>query len=245
MIAPTNSIIVGNGVVARALADVVFDRPTLVLASGVSNSLESRPEAFQREAKLIEQSIARYSEFHVVYFSTCSIDGGVVTPYITHKLNMERLVMRASASCQIFRLPQLVGLVHNSTLISYFVNKILRGQVLTVQIRAMRNLLDVRDFARVVSLIMSHRMAECVPINIASATEVSVINIVSEIIRLLNRPAQIEFVEAGCSQKIDIRFLCEMLSPEDQLFAPDYWRKTLQHYVPLMAIGIERCISES
>lgn len=227
--------IIGRGLIARALAGVDFNRPTLVLASGVSDSQETRPEAFRREAELVEQSIARHPGLHAVYCSTCSIDSGIATPYTQHKRQMEQLVMGAAASCHVFRLPQVVGLVHNRTLVSHFVDSILQDRVLKVQTRATRNLLDVRDFARVAALMVRHDAGTGAPQNIASATQVAVVDIVAEIARLLDRTARTEMQDAGYSQEIDTQFLHALLPPEDPLFDPDHWRVVLQHYVPLMA----------
>lgn len=226
---------IGSGLIAKSLSAVDFGRPTLVLASGVSDSQETRAGAFQREADLVEQSIALHPGLHAVYCSTCSIDSGVVTPYTAHKLRMEHLVMDAAASCHVFRLPQVVGLVHNRTLVSHFVDSILLDQMLKVQARATRNLLDVRDFARVAALIVRCNAGAGVPLNIASATQVAVTDIVTEIARLLGHPARIEMQDAGYSQMIDTRFLRALLPADDPLFDPDHWRVVLQHYVPLMA----------
>ncbi|MBA3056443.1 MAG: hypothetical protein KJ614_07300 [Gammaproteobacteria bacterium] len=227
--------IIGSGLIARTLNGVDFGRPTLVLASGVSDSQETRAEAFCREADLVEQAITRHPGLHAVYCSTCSIDSGVVTPYTTHKLNMERLVTGAAASCHVFRLPQVVGLVHNRTLVSHFVDSILLDRVLKVQTRATRNLLDVRDFARVAALMVRSDAGAGGPQIIASATQVPVTDIVAEIARLLDRPARTEMQVEGYSQVIATDFLRGQLPADDPLFDPGHWRVILQHYVPLMA----------
>jgi nucleoside-diphosphate-sugar epimerase len=228
-------IIIGTGLIAKSLMGIDFGRPTLVLASGVSDSQEIRDEAFQREADLVEQTIARHARMHAVYCSTCSIDSGVVTPYTTHKMNMEQLVMKAAVSCHVFRLPQVVGLVHNRTLVSHFVDSILQDQILKIQIRATRNLLDVRDFARVAALLVRRNAGAGEPQNIASCAQVPVIEIVAEIARLLHRPVRTELQDSGYSQLIDTSFLRGQLQADDPLFDRGHWRVVLQHYVPLMA----------
>lgn len=229
------SVILGAGLIAKSLSHVDFGRPTLVLASGVSNSLETRPEAFKREADLVEESITNHRNLHVVYCSTCSVDSGVQTPYIVHKLQMEEQVLSKAISCHVFRLPQVVGLVRNRTLVSYFVESILRNRVLKVQTRATRNLLDVHDFARVASLAVHRNAGAGVAQNIASSMQVPVIDIVDHITQLLGRPARIERVDAGYRQVIDTEFLQRLLPADDPLFDPEYWRRVLQHYVPLIA----------
>lgn len=235
MLQKNKNQIVGNGLIARSLTGIDFGRPTLVLASGVSNSKETRVEAFQREAGLIDQAIADHPDLHVLYCSTCSIASGVQTPYTTHKLAMEERVQSKATSCHIFRLPQVVGLVHNRTLVSYFVESILQGRLLKVQTQATRNLLDVRDFARVATLAVRCNAGVGVPQNIASSTQVPVSDIVAEIAWLLDHAAHIEGVNAGYSQSIDTAFLHELLPGDDRLFDSNHWRQVLRHYVPLMA----------
>jgi nucleoside-diphosphate-sugar epimerase len=232
-------IIIGNGMIAKSLTEADFGRPTLVLAAGVSDSQETRIEAFVREMALIDSAIANYPELHVLYFSTCSVESGIETPYIKHKLAMEEQVLKNSASSHIFRLPQVVGLVHNRTLVSYFVESILQDRVLRVQTRSMRNLLDVHDFARVAALIVRSNMGVGVPQNIAASTQVSVLDILMEIGNLLGRSAQIDPVDVGYSQSINTEFLHALLPKSDPLFDPGHWRHVLKKYVPVIAAGFK------
>ncbi|PUE47641.1 hypothetical protein [Limnohabitans sp. 2KL-51] len=232
------NIIIGSGMISKSLADADFGRPTLVLASGVSDSQETRTEAFGREAALVDNAIANYPDMHVLYCSTCSVDSGIETPYTKHKLAMEARVLSKSASCHVFRLPQVVGLVHNRTLVSYFVESILQDRVLKIQTRSMRNLLDVRDFARVATLIVRSSMGVGIPQNIAASTQVSVLDIHMEIANVLGRTANVERVDAGYSQSINTKFLHNLLPDTDPLFDPDHWRRVLQWYVPLIAADI-------
>lgn len=230
--------IIGSGLIARSLMDADFGRPTLVLASGVANSQETRAEEFHREVHLVEQAIAEHPNLHVLYCSTCSIESGIRTPYTTHKLDMERRVMSAAAACHIFRLPQIVGMVHNHTLISHFVKCMLQGEEIRVQTRATRNLVDVRDFARVAALLVQRNAGAGVPQNIASSKETSVTAIVAEIAMLLERSANIVLVDGGYSQTIDISFLRSQLLPKDPLLDPNHWKRILQNYVPQIADNI-------
>jgi nucleoside-diphosphate-sugar epimerase len=236
--------VIGNGMIGKSLAGVSFGRPTLILASGVSDSQETRPEAFEREVSLVKHAMASHPTLHVLYCSTCSVDSGIHTPYTKHKLAMEKLVLSQAASSHIFRLPQVVGRVHNRTLVSYIVESILKGRVLPVQTLATRNLLDVRDFARVASLMVSGNMGEGMPHNIASSTQVPVQDIVMEIANVLNCRTRIEFVNAGYSQSIEIEFLKNLLPALDPLFDRVYWRTVVQYYAPLLAADMSKTIAK-
>lgn len=237
-------IIIGNGMIAKSLAAADFGRPTLVLASGVSDSQETRTEAFAREVSVLENAITNYPGMHVLYCSTCSVDSGIETPYTKHKLAMEARVLSKSASSHVFRLPQVVGLVNNRTLVSHFVDAVQHGRLITVQARAKRNLLDVRDFARVAAQLVRSKAGVGVPQNIASSTQVPVADIVQVIARLLGREARTELVDAGYSQTIDTGFLYRLLQADDPLFDPGYWRQVLQHYVPMMAANLAHAKAE-
>lgn len=228
-------VVVGGGLIAKSLADVDFGRPTLVLASGVSDSQEIRVEAFKREAKLVFDAIIDNPNLHIIYCSTCSVESGLQTPYIMHKLSIEKLIMAMAKSCHIFRLPQVVGMVSNKTLISYFVDSILQHRVLKIQTSATRNLLDVRDFVRVASIAVPLNAGVGVPQNIASTVRVPVIDIVNEIALLLGQVAKVESVDGGYSQSIDTTYIQQLLPADDALFSPDYWRIVLRRYVPLLA----------
>lgn len=230
--------VIGNGMISKSLVDVNFGRPTLILASGVSDSQEIRLEAFEREFSLVKHAIDRHPSLHVIYCSTCSIDSEIQTPYTKHKLAMEDFVLSMATSSHVFRLPQVIGRVHNRTLVSYIIESILKDRVLTVQTQATRNLLDVRDFARVASLMVRGNIGVCTPQNIASSTQIPVNDIVVAITKVLNVPTRIEFVDAGYSQLINIAHLNDFLPALDPLFDPDHWRCVLQYYVPLIAADI-------
>lgn len=232
---PTYNIVVGSGLIASALADIDFGRPVLILASGVSDSRENRIEAFEREFDIVEQYISKYPEVHALYCSTCSVDSDLISPYTVHKLNMEALVMGAATSCHIFRLPQIVGLVNNCTLVSHFVRSIMSDEILKIHSRAYRNLLDVLDFARVAKLLVRTNAGAGEPQNIASSNQVPVDKIAAEIAHLLGRSPRLELIDAGYSQEIEIYFLRKHLSIDDRLFESDYWKRVLRKYVPLLA----------
>jgi nucleoside-diphosphate-sugar epimerase len=226
-----SSQIVGSGLIANSFEGVFFKNKTLILASGVSNSLEVLQSEFQREERLIKCEIANHPDYHVVYFSTCSIDSGVSSAYILHKQNMERLVQDSALSFHVFRLPQLVGVVKNATLISYLVDALLNEQALDVHGLATRNLLDVIDLVRIVKTLVNQDIGINSTINIASAKNVSVVEIIGEISVILQRTPKFIINPIGYSQDIDIEFLKTVLDAQDVLFDDDYWVQVLRRYV--------------
>ena len=50
-------MIIGNGLIASAFAGYEYCKNLLIFASGVSNSLETHLEPYERERKLLEKTI--------------------------------------------------------------------------------------------------------------------------------------------------------------------------------------------
>ena len=64
-------MIIGNGLLANSIKEIDTDN-VLFFASGVSNSLETRKDAFLREENLlVNHTLNQKNKF--IYFSTCSI----------------------------------------------------------------------------------------------------------------------------------------------------------------------------
>lgn len=225
--------IIGGGLIAKSFAQVKFRRDTLILASGVSNSKETRESEYLREIYIIEREIFNHPHANVIYFSTCSLVNGANSRYTRHKLEMEQLISRTASSFHIFRLPQVVGLVKNSTLVSFLASYIIRGMSFNVQRYAKRNLIDVVDVVRITKLIANSELGINSIQNIASAAGVTVLDIVLEIAGILNRNAIYTYTESGDDQSVEIDFLKTSLPSNDIIFSNDYWRLVLQKYVPL------------
>jgi hypothetical protein len=102
-------MVVGNGMLARAFSDFAEDESKLIFASGVSNSGETIASEFQREVDLIKSLAGIKNQF--IYFSTVSIHDPelIHTPYVAHKLLIEKLVSESFVNYLIFRLPIVVG----------------------------------------------------------------------------------------------------------------------------------------
>lgn len=228
--------IIGSGMIAKSFSNYAFSKKCVLIASGVSNSLESSITAFQREEDLILNALARYSERQFIYFSTCSVFQLVKTPYINHKLKMEKLIAEKSASHLIFRLPQVVGVVKNSTLVSFLVSEMLNNRDMTIQLKARRNLIDVSDVARIVHhFIEGGKVANCI-INIAAKKNVLVSDIVAEIAKIMNKNYCSTHLNSGESYEIPIDFLEMNLHRDEALFDDHYWKTVLMKNVPLIAL---------
>ena len=117
--------VVGNGDIASVLPD---REDRLYFVSGVSNSTETRKEAFLREVHLLkEQSNKR----HIVYFSSLATFEKD-SPYYQHKRGMEQLI-KQFPHYTIIRLGNIAWGNNPNTLINGFKNKINNGETLEIR----------------------------------------------------------------------------------------------------------------
>src|SRR3954471_21083606 len=100
-------MVIGGGMMAKAFSAFIPDREPVIFASGVSDSLEERSEAFTREKTLLRRIRDENPGRLVVYFGTCS----VIDPdkrdsaYVRHKLEMESLLQNDKNPWMILRVP--------------------------------------------------------------------------------------------------------------------------------------------
>ena len=226
--------IIGNGLLAKNMANLKTDRDCLIIGAGVSNSGETRQAEFQREIDLVSAAIQQHGERRVVYFSTCSVNQAVRTPYIDHKCAMEKLVSSQAPEWCIYRLPQVVGVVNNTTLISYIVRSVMQKNTLQVHLNAARRLIDIDDVVRVCGRLLNANQGVNTIQNIAPRYAAPVVQIVECIAHGLGEAPRFEGVDAGESYDIDIQPLIEFIGVEDVIFTENYWRGVLDKYVPLL-----------
>jgi len=226
--------IIGGGLISKHMVNLNTDSDCLVIGAGVSNSNETRESEFQREAELIESVIKAHRSLRVVYFSTCSVGQSNKTPYVNHKLAMEDMVSSFANEWCIYRLPQVVGVVNNTTLISYFVRSILRRVPMTIQKGAYRYLIDINDVVRICEYLLNSNKGLNTIQSIAPLYAAPVIDIVERISGLLEIHADYELVTSGESYGIDSREIMECLCNDDKIFAESYWCGVLDKYVPLL-----------
>lgn len=227
------SLIIGNGLIAKSFHEKI-DNNCIIFASGVSNSQEARSSEFSRELDLLKSTIRANSESIIVYFSTCSVYQKSKSPYIIHKLMMEKYIQENISNYYIFRLPQVVGSVKNSTIVSFFTNQIINNEKTKIQKCAFRNLVDIDDIVRIVQYILSSKLGKNSIQNIASNKNISAFNIYSKIAEILALPANIEMIDGGQSYEIPINDLSSIIGEEDIIFKPNYWEETLIKYTPIL-----------
>ncbi|MBK8496714.1 MAG: hypothetical protein IPL50_18285 [Chitinophagaceae bacterium] len=115
-------MVIGNGMIAKAFESYRDEEGFIIFASGVSDSVNVNTEAFEREIKLIKNTIETHKDKLLVYFSTCSIydDSMQDSAYVQHKIKAEKIIMEHYAPFIIFRLTNPIGKTQNTrTLVNF------------------------------------------------------------------------------------------------------------------------------
>lgn len=227
-------MIVGDGMLARAFRPAFGeDRDVLVFASGVANSCETDVAAFVRETALLERACASaVNDPLIVYFSTCSIEdperGG--SPYILHKLAMERQVQDAKRFL-VLRLSQAVGHTRNPfTLANFLHTRIGGGRRFPVWQNAWRNLIDVDHVASIAEAMVREHGFVNRTVDIANPTPVRVLDLVAAFERLLGVQAKFDPVDRGTRVEIDARESAAIAASLGIDFGGEYLMQTLAKY---------------
>lgn len=225
-------MVIGGGMLANAFSAYDKIDDVVVLAAGVSNSGETRREAFGRELRLAEKTITGLGSRLLVYFSTCSIfdPEALATPYVQHKLNIETIVCEMVENYTVFRLPQVAGRTSNcTTLTNYLYHNIIKQQRIDIWDRAYRSIIDVDDVVRIVSHAVDNGMFRNRVVNVASRP-----SLVTDIVRILE---VITGKEAVCTHRvkgfryeIDTSDISQILKELKIDFGPDYLFRVLSKY---------------
>ncbi|MET3928980.1 nucleoside-diphosphate-sugar epimerase [Lysobacter sp. OAE881] len=226
-------MIIGSGLLARNFAPRYQDDSHVVIfASGVSNSLESRPEAFERERNLLRGALAD-TDAKLVYFGSCAVCNidEELSPYLLHKREMEKTVLESGHGL-VLRLPQVVGRSGNpNTLGSFIRDCLLTGKHFSIWRNAERNLMDVEDIVRIAEVLIERHEGES--LSIASRHSIRMPELVSMFEEVLGVKANFSLIDRGTPLAIDsVRALAVANEIGIDLGA-DYARKVIRKYYGL------------
>jgi len=227
-----NSMIIGNGMLAKAFSYYQNSKDILIFASGVANSSESNSDQFLREERKILNAIRDHKDKFLVYFSTCSVEDKDVfqSPYVLHKLKIEQIITRTHEKFLICRLPQVVGKSANrTTLVNYLYDAIVNGTHFIVWKNAVRYLIDVDDVVKIVSFIVDNKLFYKKILNVA-ALRYSVLDIVRCLEKISGKQAHCELVEKGTPFEIDISEITDIVRELNMHFNEHYLEHILKKY---------------
>lgn len=198
-------MIIGKGLLARAFEPHFGrDSSVTVFASGVSNSLETRPVEFERERLLLCQLLDSDAK-RFIYFGSCGVTAAAseLTPYMKHKKSMESLVL-SSPNGLVLRLPQVVGKTDNHhTLTNFLRDRIVSGEHFTVWAHAERNLVDIDDIVSIGVELATAATGDAKLVSIAAMKSLLMPEIVVIFERTLRRRANYSTVDLGGPLEID------------------------------------------
>ena len=217
--------IIGKGMIAQAFLKSASNN-CIFFCSGVSNSKETSRAEFIREIELFNKTIKNKT---VIYFSSY-IAESIATPYALHKKNMENIIENTCDKYLIIRLPSVVGLTKNNTLISYFTKMILNNKVIKIEKDARRHLIDVEDVVRITDYLISNNCHNK-SISIGSKSNISPL----ELIRLISNELNInqikyELCDGGTNQYSNINFIESILPKKDAIMHKSYNDKLIKKY---------------
>ena len=226
-------MVIGNGLLANGFEKYKNNPSVVLFCSGVSNSLCTDISEYERERKLLSETISNNSNSTFVYFSTCSIyeKSPNDNKYVAHKLETESFIQDHCSKYLIVRLSNVVGKTKNpNTVINFLFNAIYNNAHFTLWEHAYRNLIDVDDVAKIVSHIIDSNLFSNEIINVANVRSVSVPALVSKIEAALGRKGNYEMVSLGKPFDINTYPILPIINLLNIKFDESYTEQLLKKY---------------
>ena len=187
-------MIIGNGLIASAFKESQLNHDNyIIFASGVSNSLETDANEFNREYNLLKSTIEKFPNKKLIYF-TSVLSQTLSNEYYLHKNKMEKTIKAHCDNYIIYAIPQLIGLKGNkNNLIQTLKSNIIYNKEILIYNGINRAILDVEDLVEFVSYSIDKVCNE--KINISYIEKISVLEITKIISSILNKNPSIKVVE--------------------------------------------------
>ncbi|MDE1192480.1 MAG: NAD-dependent epimerase/dehydratase family protein [Arachidicoccus sp.] len=226
-------MVTGNGMIANKFASYNNDDRFLVFASGVSNSKNKLQNEYEREINLLKKCIVNNKEKRLIYFSTCSIYdiSEQNSPYVIHKLNVEKIIQEQAAHYLIVRASNVVGKSQNqNTVLNFFYHHIKEKRNFDVWKNASRNVIDIDDLFLITDYILRHDLYQNETVNVASKKAWNVLEIINEIENSIHIQATYSIVEKGNHIEIDTTKIDKIVEKLNINFGSNYLKKIIQKY---------------
>ena len=230
-------MVIGNGLVAKRFESYEGNNEFLVFASGVSNSKTKNPEAYNREMKLLKESVQQYNTKSLIYFSTCSIYDPQETgsAYIKHKLQIEDLIQKQAKQYRIFRVSNLAGKSPNpNTVLNFFFYHVKNEVNFDLWTNACRNIIDVDHAYLIIDHILKNNFFPNQVINIANPENHPVKKIIATIETFLNFKSNYIEIDKGTCFEIDTSPIQHIIQELGIRFDSGYLRGLLNKYYLLV-----------
>ena len=227
-------MLVGNGMIARRFHTYADRNDVVLFASGVSNSKETRPEPYERERQLVEDTLRQAPGSLFVYFSTASIADPTEqgSPYVMHKIVLEELIKEQAGNYLIIRASNVVGGPGNPhTILNFFVDRIRRQESFTIWQHAVRNVIDIDDLYQLVCEYIADASTWNQTLVVANPYSVSPLVMVQAIERHTGQKARYELLDKGIAFALPAEAVIKFSSKTDSDWQPEqYVTRLLQKY---------------
>lgn len=221
--------------IAKAFESYRDKEGFIIFASGVSDSTNADTTAFEREMKLITDTIENNRDKLLVYFSTCSINDPSMqdSAYVQHKIKMEDFIIQNHASFIIFRLTNPIGKTKNThTVVNYFIKNMIENHEFTVWKNAGRNIIDIDDMYLICNEILQRNLFINTVINIANPKNYPVRFIIETIEKHFAISGNYTLLDKGGAPIIDITAVEPLFTKFNINFNEQYLPDLLQKYFP-------------
>ena len=226
-------MLIGNGVIANRFCDYALKSNYLIFAGSINDFAINDDAAFQNEEAALQLALADNPDVPFIYFSSCSILDPEVgeTPYVLHKIRMEKLLQNQAKFFLIFRLPEVVGLSGDeSSLVNFLVDAISNKKPFEISAKAQKNLIDIDNVHTIADeIIKSNKYSNSI-INIASTQKTSIYALIQNIEQFLGLKARFDKVEKGSDMDLDISEIQPLLSMLNINFDENYIPRALEKY---------------
>lgn len=225
-------MIIGSGLIARAFAPLFAgSEENCIYAAGVSNSNCSDQREFDREQNRLMAAMEQYRLADLfLYFGTCSANGPHASPYVQHKIKMEKIVAEHPRYL-ILRLPQTAGKTENPhTLLNYVFARIIRSERFQIWENARRNIIDIDDVVQIaVGLALEEGVRrECV--NVANFSDAPMGDVVALMAKVVGKTAIFDSVEKGDAYPIDTQRIHRIAQRCGVVFGSEYLERIIRKY---------------
>lgn len=227
-------MIIGSGQIAQQFATTALTN-TIFFASGVSDSGCTDRLQFQRETRLVSETLSANQGKTFVYFSSCALSASDYEKnlYYQHKQSIEQLIRAQTENYYIFRLPQVFGnILAHKTLINYLYAKISNGEPFIVYQDAYRYVLELDDLRDLVVAYL-HHSAPAVTVNLANPYRYHILEIVGVIEELLQKKASYNLQKKSDEYMLDLAPMLEFIDANNLEFpfGEDYLFQKLKHKI--------------
>ena len=227
-------MVIGSGMIAQGFSYYENDPTVVIFAAGVSDSTCTIETEYTREIHLVEEVIKKYPDVTFVYFSTTAVKDPDLreTPYVKHKLFMGEKIAGECKNFLLLRVSNVVGPGGNEkNLLSYFVNKIRRGEKFEVWKNSYRNLIGVEELFLITKHLISDKSLLNQTIDIVAPQSIRVVDLVEHLGQLLRIKPVYDLVDRGASPEYDHEISNRIIQRHGLNMGKEYQNSLIKRYL--------------